>query len=428
MHFDIVMPKLGESVTEGTVARWLKEVGDPIARDESVLEITTDKIDTDVPAIEGGILSEILVTEGTTVDVGERLGIITTEGEEVIVATGETDGRMTDEAGPSEKDTPPAQDPMHIERSSNGRSSQGRFYSPLVRRIAREEHIDLLELDTIHGSGRNGRVTKKDLLAHLKQRTGTAVSSPVDTTPDFDQAFTRTYGPDDADIVTMDGIRKTIAEHMVRSKRISPHVTSVSEVDMTKIVRHREQVKETFLKNEGFKLTLTPFFISAIVDALKAHQIMNASLDGDKIIMWKHVNLGMAVGLEKGVIVPVISKAEGMDFVGLARAAYDLAKRAHERRLLPDELQGGTFTLTNPGMWGTLFGTPVINQPEVGIIATGAVKKKWEVMEDETIAIRSIMFMSMSYDHRLVDGLNAARFTQSVTQNLEMFDFDQIGL
>ncbi|MDP7236197.1 MAG: biotin/lipoyl-containing protein, partial [Candidatus Latescibacteria bacterium] len=174
MHFDIVMPKLGESVTEGTVARWLKEVGDPIARDESVLEITTDKIDTDVPAIEGGILSEILVAEGTTVDVGERLGIITKEGEEVIVATGETDGWMTDEAGPPEKDTTPAQVPMHIERSSNYRSSQGRFYSPLVRRIAREEHIDLLELDTIHGSGRNGRLTKKDLLAHLKQRTGTA--------------------------------------------------------------------------------------------------------------------------------------------------------------------------------------------------------------------------------------------------------------
>ena len=428
MRVDIVMPKLGESVTEGTVSRWLKKVGAPIDRDESVLEISTDKIDTDVPAIESGILTEILVTEGMTVAVGELLGIITTDGEQVTVVAEGTDESIPDDVLSPSADTMSAQNSIRIERSSNGKSVQERFYSPLVRRIAHEEQVPSHELDGIQGSGRNGRVTKKDLLAYLKQQTDAPMSTSTETSPVFDQAFTKTYGPDDADVSVMNNVRKTIAEHMVRSKRISPHVTSVSEVDMTDLVRYREQVKEAFLEKEGFKLTLTPFFISAIVDALRKNPIMNASLDGDKMVLWKHVNLGMAVGLEKGVIVPVIHHAEAMNFIGIARAAYDLAKRAHARRLSLDEIQGGTFTLTNPGMWGTLFGTPIINQPEAGIIATGAVKKQLEVMEDETMAIRSMMLMSLSYDHRLVDGLEAARFTQSVTQNLETFDFDQISL
>ena len=424
MRIEIVMPKLGESVMEGTVARWLKEVGAPVARDESVLEISTDKIDTDVPAIESGILTEILIAEGTTVSVGETLGIITTDGEEVLV---ETDN--IDEQKPDQERSPVIN--IHVNQEDIAIStiippSRDRFYSPLVRRIARQEHVSHHELDTIQGTGRNGRVTKNDLLGYLKVQT--KESSSTEKPLRSDQEMNRPYDLNVADVTTMNNVRMSIAEHMVRSKRISPHVTSVSAVDMTDLVRYREKVKEAFLKKEGFKLTLTPFFISAIVDALRKNPIINASLDGDNIVMWKHVNFGMAVGLDKGVVVPVIQHAEAMNFLGLARSAFDLATRAHARRLSVDEIQGGTFTLTNPGMWGTLFGTPIINQPEVGILATGAVKKRLEVMEDETMAIRSIMMMSLSYDHRLVDGLNAARFTEAVTQNLEIFDYDQIGL
>ena len=421
MSLDIVMPKLGESVTEGTVIRWLKKEGDAVSRDESILEIATDKIDTDVPSITDGVLKKILVQEGETVEVGQVIGILETEGDDEAEATSGT----VEEAVPVSADV--EAEPVAIEASSDGvetslsRSSRGRFYSPLVRSIARREGISTGELDVLNGSGRNGRVTKKDILAYLDQRT----AAPSTARP---AAPALTYTAAEADVVVMDNVRKAIAEHMVRSKATSPHVTSFTEVDMTHVSRYREQAKDEFLRKEGFKLTLTPFFIAAIVDALRTNPMLNASVDGDKIVLWKHINFGLAVGLEKGVVVPVIRHAEEKNFLGLARSACDLAVRTHDRKLSPDDLQGGTFTLTNPGMWGTMFGTPIISQPQVGIIATGAVKKQVVVQDDDTMAIRSIMYMSMSYDHRVVDGLYAARFTQAITKNLEQFDLSEVGL
>ncbi len=424
MSLDIVMPKLGESVTEGTVVRWLKQEGDEVARDESILEIATDKIDTDIPCITDGVLKKILVQEGETVEVGQVLGILDVGGDDEGDATTE----IETEADPvSDVETDGA--PVAAATPSDGtdillRASREGFYSPLVRSIARREGISVKELDGLSGSGRNGRVTKKDILAYVSQRTAAPIT-PAITRP---ASPALTYTSVEADVMVMDNVRKAIAGHMVRSKATSPHVTSFTEVDMTHVSLYREQVKDEFLKKEGFKLTLTPFFIAAIVDALRTNPMLNASVDGDKIVLWKHVNLGLAVGLEKGVVVPVIQHAEEKNFLGLASSAYDLAIRAHDRKLNPDELQSGTFTLTNPGMWGTMFGTPIISQPQIGIIATGAVKKQMVVRDDDTTAIRSIMYMSLSYDHRVVDGLNAARFTQTITKNLEQFDLGEVGV
>ena len=424
MSLDIVMPKLGESVTEGTVVRWLKQEGDEVARDEPILEISTDKIDTDIPCITDGVLKKILVQEGETVEVGQVLGILEVGGND----EGDTTPEIETEVDPvSAVGTSGV--PVAAARPSDGtdgplRASREGFYSPLVRSIARREGISVEELDGLDGSGRNGRVTKKDILAYVGQRTA-APAAPAITRP---VSSALTYTSVEADVMVMDNVRKAIAGHMVHSKATSPHVTSFTEVDMTHISRYREQVKDDFLKKEGFKLTLTPFFIAAIVDALRTNPMLNASVDGDKIVLWKHVNFGLAVGLEKGVVVPVIQHAEEKNFLGLAGSAYDLAVRAHDRKLNPDELQRGTFTLTNPGMWGTMFGTPIISQPQIGIIATGAVKKQMVVRDDDTIAIRSIMYMSLSYDHRVVDGLNAARFTQNITKNLEQFDLSEGGV
>jgi len=425
MSLDIVMPKLGESVTEGTVVRWLKQEGDEVGRDESILEIATDKIDTDVPCITDGVLKKILVHDGETVEVGQVLGILEVAGDDETDATPaiETEAESStavETAGEPVAETAPSDgtdDPLT-------RGDGGRFYSPLVRSIARRESVTGGELDGLNGSGRHGRVTKKDILAYVAQRAELP-AAPAITRP---ASPALAYTSAEADVLVMDNVRNAIAEHMVRSKATSPHVTSFTEVDMTHISRYREQVKDEFLKKEGFKLTLTPFFIAAIVDALRTNPMLNASVDGDKILLWKHINFGLAVGLEKGVVVPVIQHAEEKNFLGLAGAAYDLAVRAHDRKLNPDELHGGTFTLTNPGMWGTLFGTPIISQPQFGMIATGAVKKQMVVRDDDTIAIRSIMYMSLSYDHRVVDGLNAARFTQTITKNLEQFDLSEVGI
>lgn len=425
MTIDVVMPQLGESVTEGTVVRWLKREGDRVEKDESLLEITTDKIDTDIPCVTSGTLTKILVQEGETVAVGRPLAVIDTGGAAPAATTAAAQAVQT--VAPATQ--PPVSETIAavaLAAEHGAKPARGRFYSPLVKTIAKREGIPPNELDRLNGSGSGGRVTKKDLLAYVEQkkvapRVAAAVPAEAPAPP-------LVYAPDEAEIIPMGTIRKAIAEHMVRSKRTSPHVTSFTEVDMTEIVRYRERVKDEFLRREGFKLTYTPFFVAAIIAALRKNPIMNSSVDADKVVMWKHVNFGIAVGLDKGVIVPVIKHAEEKNFLGLARATYDLAVRARENKLKPDEVTGGTFTLTNPGMWGTLFGTPIISQPQVGIIATGAVKKRVVVTDDDTIAIRSIMYMSLSYDHRAIDGLNAARFTQAVTANLEQFDFTTTGM
>ncbi len=430
---NITMPRLGESVEEGTVIRWLKQVGDPIERDESVVEITTDKIDTDIPAIAGGVLSEIRVAEGTTVAIGEVIGVIDTGDEEVAGSTGAEAKEQPDGTGPEpetiEADalTPAAADggdggPLRRKRSE-------RFYSPLVLRIAREERIDMTTLESLEGTGKGGRVTRDDLLTYLERRASRIPEPAAEQEDDTEYvSVSRPAGTEEARVVNMDTLRKAIARHMVHSKEVSPHVTSVSEVDMTHVVRFRDEARERFQQKTGIKLTLTPFFITAIVDALRANPMLNATMDGDRILQWKHVNMGLAVGLEKGVVVPVIRHADEMDFAEIAEAAHDLAKRAHDRKLSPDDLKGSTFTLTNPGMWDTLFGTPIINQPEAGIIATGSVKKQVVVQADDSLAIRSMMFMSLSFDHRFIDGLNAARFIRDITRGLESFDTGRVGV
>ncbi|MBM3263269.1 MAG: 2-oxo acid dehydrogenase subunit E2 [candidate division Zixibacteria bacterium] len=415
MPVDVVMPKLGESVTEGTVVRWLKREGDTVARDEPVLEIATDKIDTEVPAVAAGVLHKILVEEGQTVPVGQKLAVIETEQTEIAEKTS-----PASDTQPVSSPAPPT--PARIRETSPGK----RFYSPLVRRIAKTEGIALSTLDEISGSGNGGRVTKRDVLRFVADSPDR--NAPNKTTRlHADEPPALVYTAEEADTAPMDTLRKTIAEHMIRSKRTSPHVTQFTEVDMTAIVRFREEKKDAFQRKEGFKLTLTPFFIAVMVDALRTHPLLNASVDRDKIVYWKHVNFGIAVGLEKGVVVPVIRHAEAMNFLGIARAAQDLAVRAHGRKLGPDELQGGTFTLTNPGMYGTLFGTPILHQPQVGIMATGAVKKRVVVLENDAMAICSMMYLSLTYDHRIVDGLNAAHFSQTVVHGLEHFDLNGLG-
>ena len=430
---NITMPRLGESVEEGTVIRWLKKVGDPIERDESVVEITTDKIDTDIPAIAGGVLSEIRVDEGTTVAIGEIIGVIDTGDEED--ADPSTADAEEQPAGPG--DAPETIDadeltPAAAEAVDGGplrRRRAERFYSPLVLRIAREERIDMATLESMEGTGKGGRVTRDDLLTYLERRASRIPEPAAEQDEDSEfVSVSRPAGTEEARVVNMDTLRKTIAKHMVLSKQVSPHVTSVSEVDMTHVVRYREEARERFQQKTGIKLTLTPFFITAIVDALRANPMLNATMDDDRVLQWKHVNLGLAVGLEKGVVVPVIRHADEMDFSEIAQAAHDLAKRAHDRKLSPDDLKGSTFTLTNPGMWDTLFGTPIINQPEAGILATGSVKKQVVVQADDSLAIRSMMFLSLSFDHRFIDGLNAARFIRDIARNLETFDTDRVGV
>ena len=430
---NITMPRLGESVEEGTVIRWLKKVGDPIERDESVVEITTDKIDTDIPAIAGGVLSEIRVDEGTTVAIGEIIGVIDTGDEE----DADSSAAGTEEQPDGSVDAPETIDadeltPAAAEAVDGGplrRRRAERFYSPLVLRIAREERIDMAALESLEGTGKGGRVTRDDLLTYLERRASRIPEPAAEQDEDSEfVSVSRPAGTEEARVVNMDTLRKTIAKHMVLSKQVSPHVTSVSEVDMTHVVRYREEARERFQQKTGIKLTLTPFFITAIVDALRANPMLNATMDDDRVLQWKHVNLGLAVGLEKGVVVPVIRHADEMDFSEIAKAAHDLAKRAHDRKLSPDDLKGSTFTLTNPGMWDTLFGTPIINQPEAGILATGSVKKQVVVQADDSLAIRSMMFLSLSFDHRFIDGLNAARFIRDITRNLETFDTDRVGV
>ena len=396
------------------------------------MEITTDKIDTDIPAIAGGVLSEIRVAEGTTVAIGEVIGVIDT-GDEEDAGSGEADAEgQAERAGPepetieADELTPAAADggdggPLRRKRSE-------RFYSPLVLRIAREERIDMATLESLEGTGKGGRVTRDDLLTYLERRASRIPEPSAEQEGDSEYvSVSRPSGTEEARVVNMDTLRKAIARHMVHSKEVSPHVTSVSEVDMTHVVRFRDEARERFQQKTGIRLTLTPFFITAIVDALRENPMLNATMDGDRVLQWKHVNLGLAVGLEKGVVVPVIRHADEMDFAEIAAAAHDLAKRAHDRKLSPDDLKGSTFTLTNPGMWDTLFGTPIINQPEAGILATGSVKKQVVVQADDSLAIRSMMYLSLSFDHRFIDGLNAARFIRDITRNLESFDTGRVG-
>jgi 2-oxoglutarate dehydrogenase E2 component (dihydrolipoamide succinyltransferase) len=424
---ELVMPKMGESIMEATILHWLKKPGDKIEQDESVLEVATDKVDTEVPSTHPGILKEILAKEGEVIKVGKPIAIIATEAgdDSPIVAP----AAEVKKAAP----TQPVYETTAV--TSNGANgshvpdfkSSGRFYSPLVKNIAKEENIPVAELEAIAGTGNEGRLTKKDILGYVQHRKLGNTVHAVHTFTGSSQAAAPQKVPvsvNGADeIIEMDRMRKMIAERMVDSKRISPHVTSFVEADVTNIVFWRNKVKNEFQRREGDALTFTPIFIEAVALAIRDYPMINIQVDGDRIIKKKDINIGMAVALPSGnLIVPVIRNADQYNISGLAKMVNDLAKRARENKLKPDDLAGGTFTVSNVGSFGNVMGTPIIMQPQVGIIALGAVQKKPAVIETpygDAIAIRHKMFLSHSYDHRVVDGAVGAEFMQAFKRYIE---------
>jgi 2-oxoglutarate dehydrogenase E2 component (dihydrolipoamide succinyltransferase) len=427
---ELVMPKMGESIIEATILHWLKNPGDKIEQDESLLEVATDKVDTEVPSTHGGILKEVLAREGEVVKVGKPIAII---------STGESDDIAP--AGPKEEiQRAPVEhaQPTRIkeEASSNGSNgtvaaaatkSPGRFYSPLVKNIAKEENIALAELETISGSGAEGRVTKNDIMAYVRnRRPGTSIQTGSRSFGNAQPQRVPVSISGGDEIIEMDRMRKMIAERMVDSKRIAPHVTSFVEADVTTIVYWRNKWKNDFQKQEGDALTYTPIFIEAVMLAIKDFPMINVQVDGDRIIKKKDINIGMAVALPSGnLIVPVIRNADQYSLRGLVKAVNDLAKRARDNKLKADDLAGGTFTVSNVGSFGNVMGTPIIMQPQVAILALGAVVKKPSVIETpygDTIGIRHKMFLSHSYDHRVVDGALGGSFVRRVADYLERFD------
>ncbi|WP_370087917.1 dihydrolipoamide acetyltransferase family protein [Ekhidna sp.] len=433
---EMVMPKMGESVMEGTVLAWLKNVGDTIEEDESILEVATDKVDTEIPATHAGVLKEVLAGEGDVVEVGKPIAIIEVDGE----AGGSTPSPAeAPKESPVEKAEEILETAMSTASASNGTavprtSDSGKFFSPLVRSIAKEEGISVAELESISGSGKEGRVTKNDILDYVKTRTsGARVATPAPSTAPTMVSASHQPMPVAVDggdeIIEMDRMRKMIAERMVASKHISPHVTSFVEADVTKVVAWRDKVKNEFQSREGEKLTFTPILIEAIVRAIKDFPMINVQVDGNNIVKKKGIHIGMATALPTGnLIVPVIHNADQLSLVGITKKVNDLAKRARENKLKPDELQGGTYTVSNVGSFGNVMGTPIIMQPQVAIMALGAIQKKPSVIETpegDMIGIRSKMFLSHSYDHRVVDGALGGMFVRKVADYLEAYDLNR---
>lgn len=441
---ELIMPKMGESVAEATIIKWLKNEGDKIALDEPVLEIATDKVDSEIPSPFEGFLSKKMFNEGDVVQVGKAVALISTEAVAAAPAAPQAPAATTTVANAVPAVSATSSAPV-AELSKNGES--GRFYSPLVRNIAKEEGISMAELESISGSGAHGRVTKNDILGYLPNKGKLAATNgevtATATVPNnggvvFNTADTKTEKapapaaksavalmPGD-EIVEMDRMRKLIADHMVMSKQTSPHVTSYVEADVTNLVQWRDRIKKDFEKREGEKITFTPVFIEAVVRAIKDFPMVNVSVDGQKIIVRKNINIGMAAALPSGnLIVPVIKNADRMNLVGLTKTVNDLANRARGNKLQPDEIQGGTFTITNVGSFGNVMGTPIINQPQVAILAVGAIRKRPAVLETpqgDVIAIRHMMFLSLSYDHRVVDGMLGGSFLRRIGDYLEQFD------
>jgi 2-oxoglutarate dehydrogenase E2 component (dihydrolipoamide succinyltransferase) len=417
---------MGESIMEATILSWLKKPGDKIEQDESVLEVATDKVDTEVPSTHAGVLKEILAPQGQTIQVGKAIAIIEVE-KEVDESEESGDAPVLAETLSSEISGNELS-AVHTNGKNHDFKSSNKFFSPLVKNIAKEENITVAELETIPGSGAEGRITKKDILDYVQTRKSGATILPLQngnsvTTAQPKVSVSLSSGDE---IIEMDRMRKMIAERMLESKRIAPHVTSFVEADVTSIIFWRNKVKNDFQKREGDALTYTPIFIEAVVNAIKDYPMINIQVDGDKIIKKKDINIGMAVALPSGnLIVPVIKNADSYSLAGLAKAVNDLAKRARDNKLKPDELSGGTFTISNVGSFGNVMGTPIIVQPQVGIIALGAIQKKPAVIETpygDSIAIRHKMFLSHSYDHRVVDGALGGSFVRRVADYLEKFD------
>jgi 2-oxoglutarate dehydrogenase E2 component (dihydrolipoamide succinyltransferase) len=428
---ELIMPKMGESVAEATIIKWLKKEGDKIAADETVLEIATDKVDSEIPSTAEGTLIKRLFNEGDVVQVGKAIAIISTDANAVVETT-EVKAPVAEQTKTVQQEL--ASTAVNEVASLEKNSSSGKFFSPLVRNIAKQEGIAMAELDSISGTGANGRVTKNDILAYIPNKgKQVAIEQPkvvqeVASNNGSTQVQSKpaiSLNPGD-EIIEMDRMRKLIADHMVMSKHTSPHVTSFVEADVTNIVKWRDKVKGNFEKREGEKLTFTPIFIEALVKAIKDFPMINISLDGTKIIKRKNINIGMAAALPSGnLIVPVIKNADTLNLVGITKQVNDLANRARAGKLSPDDIQGGTYTLTNVGSFGNVMGTPIINQPQVAIMAVGAIKKKPAVIETpegDLIGVRHFMYLSHSYDHRVVDGSLGGKFVRRVADYLEQWD------
>lgn len=442
---ELVMPKMGESIMEATILSWKKKVGDRVEQDETILEIATDKVDSEVPSPSAGVIAQLLFNENDVVPVGQVIAIISTEvGESVALVP--------------QASTPPSVTPEVVKTPSNGaapmveavistptpasielpkQSESNRFYSPLVRTIAKEEKVSVAELDALVGSGQGGRVTKGDILNFVQNRhvapQAATVSTPIIekpiAAPKVEYVAPAVSVSGNVEIIEMDRMRRLIADHMVMSKQVAPHVTSFVEADVTNLVNWRSKIKGEFQKKYGENITFTPIFTEAICKALRDFPLVNSSVDGNRIIVKKDLNIGMATAMPNGnLIVPVIKGADMLNLVGLTKQVNDLANRARNNQLKPEEIQGGTFTFTNVGGFGNVMGTPIINQPQVAILALGVIKKKPAVIETEfgdVIAVRHMMFLSMSYDHRIVDGSLGGSFLRRVADYLEQFDVNR---
>ncbi|MEM7573170.1 MAG: dihydrolipoamide acetyltransferase family protein [Bacteroidota bacterium] len=438
---ELIMPKMGESIMEATILKWVKQVGDEVEIDDTVLEIATDKVDSEVPSPVAGKLVAIHFKEDEVVSIGTVIALIESEaGAAVAASPSVAASTPVAESAPTPAAAPPPS-PVPVAMPAVAKSTPAvdddRFYSPLVRAMANEEGVTVAELQTIEGSGKNGRVTKKDMLKYLRSRAALALkghpaptaNGNAPTAGNAASAAVPAAGRSNGaatEIIEMDRMRRMIADHMVMSKQTSPHVTSFVEVDVTNIFDWRQRVKNDFLSQHGEKITFTPIFIEAVARAIVDFPMINVSVDGTNIIKKRDINIGMAAALPSGnLIVPVIKQADQLNLLGLTRAVNDLASRARANKLKPEEIQGGTFTLTNVGTFGNVMGTPIINQPQVAILAVGAIRKKPAVVETaygDLIAIRQMMFMSLSYDHRVVDGALGGSFLRRVGDYLEAFD------
>jgi 2-oxoglutarate dehydrogenase E2 component (dihydrolipoamide succinyltransferase) len=438
---DLIMPKLGESIMEATILKWHKKVGDKVAQDETILDIATDKVDSEVPSTAEGVIEEILFKENDVVPIGTVI---------VKIRTGAADTAPPTPTAPKQEyeDAKVVEEIPYVPSANIAtvKNDGVRFYSPLVLNIAQSEGISMTELENIPGTGQDGRVSKKDILAFVANRGGgqaTVQAQPQAEAPQSQQAVVMTNAPavvapaapnnntpavytGNVEIIEMDRMRKLISKHMTDSVATSAHVTSFAECDVTTLVQWREKVKRDFEKREGEKITFTPLFIEAVVKSLKKYPMLSSSVDGDKIIIKKDLNIGMATALPSGnLIVPVIKNADQLNLTGLCKQVNGLANAARNGKLKPDDTTGGTFTLTNVGTFGSIMGTPIINQPQVAIMAVGAIKKRPMVIETpqgDSIAIRHMMYISLSYDHRIIDGALGSTFLNSVSKELENFD------
>jgi 2-oxoglutarate dehydrogenase E2 component (dihydrolipoamide succinyltransferase) len=433
MPTNVIMPQMGESVAEGTITKWLRKVGEQVGRDEPLFEISTDKVDAEIPSPAAGILSQILVKENETVAVNTVVAVIDGEGAAVAAPAAEEEEKVAAPPALAAVVPPPPAAAASVLTAAGSPSAPTApaevRSSPLVRRIARDYKVDLTQ---VRGTGLGGRISKKDILAYVEQRQSAAAGrtpaaptravpppSPPPAVVQPTPALSTFTGP--TQVVPMTPMRRQIAEHMVASKKTSAHVYSVFEVEMTKVVEARERQRDEFERRNGFKLTYTPFVIRAAIEAIRDIPVINSSVDGTNIIYKRDVNVGIAVALETGLIVPVIKRADEKNFLGIARAVQDLAERARTKHLSVEDVQGGTFTITNPGTFGGLFGLPIINQPQVAILCVGAIEKR-PVVRDDAIAIRAMAYLSLSYDHRVIDGAVAEKFLGRIKQILENWD------